>query len=549
MAARQYPMDPRGRDLLHAPRVNLLHAPRTLPGATAVAERLEAAVRAGRRIAIYGDYDADGITATAILWRAIKAARPDADLRFYVPDRIEEGYGLNDEALAALAADGVRVVVTVDCGASAQGPSRHAKALGIELLITDHHHVDPGCEAEAAAIAHPALPGRDPAPFVDLCGAAVAFKVASEFARLWCGGENVAAVLKDALMCCVPLVALGSVADVVPLVDENRVFVARGLATIHTVEMVGMRALLDDAQLDRGKRVDSSDVGFRLGPRLNAVGRLGHAAEAVELLITDDPARARAIVRTLGELNDERRIMDKSFFEQACERVDADPALAAAGAIVMADARWHEGVVGIVAAKMAERHGKPAILMALRPDGTAKGSGRSVEGIDILDAVKRVAADLMLRGGGHAFALGVTVSADRVDEFARRVAAECAARSAGAAVGPVRRYDAEAEPEELTYDAVKSLDILRPFGRGNPEPAFLIRGTRPVAPPNLFGSTRNHVEFFLPGGARCIWWSGAARVASVRQGVPIDLIVRPSLDTFRGARRVQLVVEDLRAAK
>jgi single-stranded-DNA-specific exonuclease len=350
-----------------------------------VAERLEAAVRAGHRIAIYGDYDADGITATAILWRAIKAARADADLRFYVPDRIEEGYGLNDEALAALAADGVRTVVTVDCGASAQGPSRHAKALGIELLITDHHHVDPGCEAEAAAIAHPALPGRDPAPFVDLCGAAVAFKVASEFARLWCGGENVAAVLKDALMCCVPLVALGSVADVVPLVDENRVFVARGLATIHTVEMVGMRALLDDAQLDRGKRVDSADVGFRLGPRLNAVGRLGHAAEAVELLITDDPVRARAIVRTLGELNEQRRTMDKSFFEQACERVDADPALAAAGAIVMADARWHEGVVGIVAAKMAERHGKPAILMALRPDGTAKGSGRSVEGIDILE--------------------------------------------------------------------------------------------------------------------------------------------------------------------
>ena len=541
-------MDPRGRELLHAPRWNLLHRPRTLPGATAVAERLEAAVRAGRRVAIYGDYDADGITATAILWRTIRAARPDADLRFYVPDRIEEGYGLNDSALAALAADGVQVVVTVDCGASALGPSRRARELGLELLVTDHHHVDPGSEAECAALAHPALPGREAAPFADLCGAAVAFKVASEFARVWCGGEHVAQVLQDALVACIPLVAVGTVADVVPLVDENRVFVARGLATIHAVGLAGLRALLDDAELERGRRVDSSDVGFRLGPRLNAVGRLGHAAEAVELLITDDPVRARAIVRTLGELNDRRREMDRASFEQACERIDADPAISGAGAIVLADARWHEGVVGIVAAKVAERHGRPAILMAVRDDGTAKGSGRSVEGIDILAAVKRAAGDLVIRGGGHAFALGVTVRAADVEEFARRVAAECAAASAGSAVGPVRRFDAEASPEEMQWDAVKALDILRPYGRGNPEPAFLIRGTRPAAPPNLFGSARNHMEFFLPGGARCIWWNGASRSDEVRQGVPIDLVVRPSLDTFRGARRVQLEVQDVRRA-
>ena len=304
MAAREYPMDPRGRELLNAPRANLLHQARTLPGATAVAERLESAVRAGRRVAIYGDYDADGITATAILWRVIKAARADANVCFYVPDRIDEGYGLNDTALETLAADDVKTVVTVDCGASAVAPSRRARELGLELLITDHHHVDPGCAAEAIATAHPALPGRETAPFVDLCGAAVSFKVASEFARLWCGGENVAAVLKDALMACIPLVAVGSIADVVPLVDENRVFVARGLATIQSVEVAGLRALLDDAELEKGRRVDASDVGFRLGPRLNAVGRLGHAKEAVELLITDDPARARAIVKTLAELNE-----------------------------------------------------------------------------------------------------------------------------------------------------------------------------------------------------------------------------------------------------
>ena len=549
MAARQYPSDQRGRDVLHSPRLGLLHLPRTMPGATEVATRLVDAVRAGRRVAIYGDYDADGITATAVLWRTIRAARPDAALSWYVPDRFEEGYGLNEGALEWLAGDGVQVVVTVDCGASAVGPSRRARELGLELLVTDHHHVPPGAVAEAAAIAHPALPGRDPAPFAELCGAAVAFKVASEFARIWCGGENVAAVLREALAACVPLVAVGSVADVVPLVDENRVFVARGLETIHATAVPGLRALLDDADLSKGKRVQSSDVGFRVGPRLNAVGRLGHAREAVELLVTDDAVRARALARTLSEVNERRRDMDTEHFAQARERIERDPDLAAAGAIVLADERWHEGVVGICAAKVSERWGKPAILLALRGDGTAKGSGRSIEGVDILTAVMGAAGHLVVRGGGHAFALGVTVRAEDVPEFARLVSGACARAAAGEATGPVRRYDAEAAPEELSWDAVKSLDILRPYGRGNPEPAFLVRGARPLAPPNLFGTDRRHVEFFLPGGARAVWWGSAERAGVVRQGVPLDLIVRPELDTFRNARRVQATVVDLRPAR
>ena len=549
MAARDYPSDPRGRDILHAPRLGLLHLPRTLPGATEVAARLEAAVRAGHRVAIYGDYDADGITATAVLWRAIRAARPDADLRWYVPDRMEEGYGLNAAALEQLAADGVRTVVTVDCGASAVEPAARARELGLELLVTDYHHVPPGREAPAAAIAHPALPGREAAPYADLCGAAVAFKVASEFARAWCGGENVAAVLREALAACLPLVAVASVADVVPLLDENRVFVSQGLRRIHDTAVPGLRALLEDADLSSGRRVQSADVGFRIGPRLNAVGRLGHAREAVELLLTDDPARARALARALSEVNDRRRTMDKEHFAQAEARIAEDPAVAEAGAIVLADARWHEGVVGISAAKVAERWGKPAILLSLRGDGTAKGSGRSVDGVDILDAVMSAAGDLVVKGGGHAHALGVTVREADVPEFARRVAAECAARTAGGATGPVRRYDAEVAPEDLSFDAVRSLDILRPFGRGNPEPAFLLRGVRPVAPPGLFGGDRSHVEFFLPGGARAVWWGAARRAAEVRQGVPIDLIVRPELDTFRNSRRVQATVADLRAAR
>ncbi len=546
IAARGAPADERSRAILAAPVASLLHPPRTLPGATEVAQRLESALRAGHHVAIYGDYDADGITATAIMARAIRAADPAAKLTTYVPDRVDEGYGLNDSALESLAAQGVHTVVTVDCGATACGPARRARELGLQLLITDHHHADPGMIAEADAIAHPSLPGREQAPFRELCGAAVAFKVASEFARAWCGGEHVAKVFTTALSHAMPLVAMGTVADVVPLVDENRIFVARGLALMHAAALPGVRALLDDAQLGTGTRVDAAHVGFRLGPRLNAVGRLGHAREAVELLLTDDPVLAARIVRSLVKHNDKRRLIEREIFDQACERADADPLTAQCGAIVMADDRWHEGVVGIVAQKIAERYGKPAILLALRTDGTAKGSGRSVEGLDILAVVKRAAGDLMLRGGGHAFALGVTVRAEDVPAFAQRVGAACIAERAGAPAGATRRYDAEARPEEMTMEAVRALQVLAPFGRGNPHPAFLLRGARPVAPANLFGADRRHLEFFLAPRIRAIWWSGAAHADRIKMDRPVDLLVQPKIDAFRGVDRLQLEVIDAR---
>jgi single-stranded-DNA-specific exonuclease len=543
------PQTPRERALLDRPgSLSLLHGSSTMPGATDVAVRLEAAVRAGRPVAIYGDYDADGMTATAVLWRTIKAASPDADVRTYVPDRLEEGYGLNEAALESLARDGVRTVVTVDCGASALVPSRRARALGLELLVTDHHDAEPANVAEADAIAHPSLPGRAPAPFTHVCGAAVALKVANEFARAWCGGDNVAQVLRTALAGCLPLVAIGTVADVVPLVDENRVLVSKGLDLMRSTTSVGLRALLEEACVGGRRRVDASDVGFRLGPRLNAVGRLGHAREAVELLVTSDEARAREIVLRLGELNERRKRMDAEVLEQACARIEADASLAAAGAIVLADARWHEGVVGIVAAKVAERYGRPAILLALRDDGTAKGSGRSVEGIDLLDTVRGAAGALMQRGGGHAYAMGLTLRAEDVPAFAERVSEACRAAGAGEASSPVCRYDAEAASEEFTRPAVEQLDVLRPYGRGNDAPTFLVRGARPQAPPTRFGRDREHLEFFLAGGARGIAWRATdADAALIRHGVPVDLLVQPSMDTYGGVPRVQVVVEAMRA--
>jgi single-stranded-DNA-specific exonuclease len=240
--------------------------------------------------------------------------------------------------------------------------------------------------------------------------------------------------------------------------------------------------------------------------------------------------------------------MDAEVLEQACARIEADASLASAGAIVLADARWHEGVVGIVAAKVAERYGRPAILLALRDDGTAKGSGRSVEGIDLLDTVRGAAGALMQRGGGHAYAMGLTLRAEDVPAFAERVSEACRAAGAGESSFAVCRYDAEATSEEFTRPAVEQLDVLRPYGRGNEAPTFLVRGARPQAPPTRFGRDREHLEFFLAGGARAIAWRATdAHAGLVRHGVPVDLLVQPSMDTYGGVPRVQVVVEAMRA--
>ena len=541
--------DSRARDLLNQPTSRrLLRESSAMPGAVEVAGRLERAIVDGRPLAIYGDYDADGITATAVLWRVLKTAYPQADMRRYVPHRIEEGYGLNEGALRKLRSEGVQTVVTVDCGASALGPSRVAREVGLELLITDHHDVEPAGIAEVDAIAHPALPGREHAPFTKVCGAAVAFKVAHAFAM--CTGKHAARCMDETLEECIQLVAIGTVADVVPLEDENRVFVARGLELMRSTGVVGLRALLDDALEDKRRRVDAADVGFRLGPRLNAVGRLGHAEDAVELLVTPDKDRAREIVARLSGLNELRRRMDAEAFAQACARVDSDPSLLDAGAIVLADAGWHEGIVGVVAAKVAERYGRPAILLSLREDGTAKGSGRSVDGIDLLATVRASAGSMLLRGGGHAFAMGLTIRAVDVRGFADLVSDACRAATGGLPVGRVLRFDGDASCGDFTPAAVRALDRLRPYGRGNPQPTFRLRDVRPLAPPRRFGKDGSHLEFHLPGGLRAIIWRAADEdVAKVRQGVPIDLLVRPSMASFAGIEHVQLEAASVRAAE
>lgn len=585
--ARGLADSPRAEQLLRHPRFALLHPPATLPGADAVAERIAVALRERRRIALYGDYDADGVTAIAVLWHVLRALAPEAEVEWFVPSRFEHGYGVHSEVLRAMHARGVRTVVTVDCGIGSLEPARTAREIGLELLVTDHHALWRDAEGRvelpcADAIAHPELPGAE-APFTGLCAAAVAFKVGKRLATHWFGGERVPAAMQQTLAYLSPLVALGTVADVVPLVDENRVFVAEGLRILRTVQgqgapgvrarpstaldvelpmIPGLRALMDTAELHDGSAVDAEHIAFRLAPRLNAIGRLGHAADAVELLTTANSKRAQEIARALVRHNDERRRIEQEIHAQACAMADAALAARPADAIVLAHPEWHEGVVGIVCSRLVERYGRPCLLLRERPDGTAKGSGRGVEGFDLAAAL-RGCDEHLASHGGHAAAVGLTTRAGKREAFARVFQERWLEAARGENLASSARYDAVVTLDELSLPALRTLDVLRPCGRGHREPAFLVRGVALAGGSRTFGTGGTHLEFHLratdapvgPGARgpreapRAVWWGGAVHAEAISRARTLDAIVRPKVDTWRGAARVQLDVQDVRCAE
>ncbi len=355
------------RRFLDAP-LSALYAPDLLPGVPEAAEKILDAVRAGRRICVYGDYDVDGCTGAAILLQCLRLTGAKPEL--YVPHRLEEGYGLNCEALRQLAADGVSLVVTVDCGIASVAEAEEARRLGLELIVTDHHAMREVLPA-AAVLVHPKLPGTD-YPFRALCGSAVAFKLAWALAQRACGNAKVSPRYRAFLLDAVALAGMGVVADVVPLHDENRILVRHGLKQLRQTSLPGLQALCAAAGLERGE-IRASDVGFRLAPRLNAAGRLGCARLVVDLLTTPQPEKALDLARYLEDQNSQRQTLERRMVHEARERIETegrqdDPAL------VLARPGWHAGVIGIVAGRLAELYGKPALMIALPdPDRPPRG--------------------------------------------------------------------------------------------------------------------------------------------------------------------------------
>jgi single-stranded-DNA-specific exonuclease len=524
------------------PRMSMLHPPEDLPGATEAASLIVAKIRDRRRIVIYGDYDVDGLTGTAILWHMLKLA--GAEVSFYIPHRIEEGYGVNAEALRQLARDGADTVITVDCGITAIDEARTARELGLTLIITDHHR-PPASLPDAHALVHPGIGGNYPNP--DLCGAGVAFKLAWAIARQLSNADKVTPEFREFLTSAIGLVALGTIADVVPLVGENRVLARFGLANLPASRLCGLTALIQSARLTDQTKLDSDHVGFWLAPRLNAAGRMGHAHLAAELLTRADETRAKEIAEYLEEQNRNRQTIERRIFNEAVEIIEANR-LASDGrrAIVVASEGWHAGVIGIVASRIVERFGRPTVMISL-DNGDGQGSGRSIPNFDLHRALAECAHHL-IGYGGHSMAAGLRIKRSNVEEFTESFVDRANQRLTARDLEPTLELDAEAPPGTWSVPLVRDLAQLGPFGVGNRKPRFASPVLHLEGEPRAVGKTASHLQFLLTDGhyrMKAIAFGQANHLETLRERRQCRVAYEPSLNDYNGRITVEMQVKDI----
>jgi single-stranded-DNA-specific exonuclease len=531
------------RRFLEAKRTSL-HEPETLPGAVEAAERITAAIRDGRKIVIYGDYDVDGVCGTSVLWACLRLAGA-RDVEYYIPNRIDEGYGVNPDALRKLARERkARLVVTVDCGITAVAEAELARELGVELIITDHHAFGPELP-RADVLVHPRLPGGS-YPFGELCGCGVAFKLAWQIGKGFGNGKKASPHLRDFLVRSINLVALATVADVVPLEDENRIFVRHGLRGLAAEPSVGLKALMQVAGFQGRQRLSTGNLGFGLAPRINAAGRLACAMKAVEMLTTDDPEHALRLAEELDRCNRERQEIERRTVEEARAIIDASGGLGDRGALVVGKDGWHPGVIGIVAGRLAEWYHRPAVVIALSGQ-TGQGSARSVPGFNLVEALRACSGHLT-GFGGHAAAAGLKLSAEAFPAFARDFDEHC--RSA---LTPEQRrkelvLDAEVLLAELTLPVVDQIEQLEPYGVGNPRPVLLAERVRVAGPPRAVGEKQNHLQVrFSQGTAtvKAIGWNLASRAGELTPGTSCSLAFTPTVNEWNNRREVQIEIRDI----
>jgi single-stranded-DNA-specific exonuclease len=461
-----------GRFLM--PAIGDLHDPLSMSGMKAALDRLEAALERKEKILIYGDYDVDGTTAIVILKTAIELCGGAAE--FHVPHRIREGYGMRDEVIERAAAEGVRLIISVDTGIRAFAAAETARRTGIDLIVTDHHL--PGMDGvpQALAVVNPNQEGCD-YPCKYLCGAGVAFKLAQGLMQRRLDAKDWSRLL----MSFMKVVAIATIADSVPLLGENRVFAKLGLQGLRRPVNVGLKALLEVAKLGDGRTLTSTEVAFRMAPRLNAAGRMDIARDVVDLFNEKDMERARAMAGRLDKLNAERQDEERRIMDSIERRLEAEPALREAYCVVLDGDDWHRGVIGITASRVVERHGRPTLIIS-RDGDEAHGSGRSIPSFHLLQALESC-PELFSRYGGHAHAVGFALPSANIEKLRRHLDGYARARLTAADFEPQLEFDRELPLREITPELHQALLLLEPFGMENREPIFAARSVRLMAPP------------------------------------------------------------------
>jgi single-stranded-DNA-specific exonuclease len=515
----------------HFLEAEVAHDPAMFDGIGTATGLIATAARAGERITIHGDYDVDGMSATAILVTALRRAGADVD--WLIPDRSADGYGLSESTLPRLLERGTRLLITADCGITSVAEVAAMRAAGIDVIVTDHH--TPKDELPDAVIVHPTVSGY---PFAGLCGAAVAHKLVEHLERTEFGRDPAEAAAAD-----LDLVALATVADMVPLVDENRTLTRRGLAAMRLAKRPGLRALVDAAKIEP-ERLDEGDIAFRLAPRLNAAGRLYRADAGVELLSTADDARAAEIAIELDRANLERREVEREVYAGASTALSELPEdLREAAGLVLAGEGWHPGVVGIAASRMVERTGRPAILLSIDGSGRARGSGRGIPGFDLLAALEGCAAHLD-RFGGHKAAAGVELPAAGIDAFREAFATAAAEQFPDGPPSTPRRIDAVVGPEALAIDVAEQFEALGPFGEGNPAIRLLVPWAR-AEDVRAMGDEGRHARFALASGPSRAGAVGFNAASALERGAGRhhDFAVRLELNHWNGSVEPRAVLD------
>jgi len=509
------------------------HDPFLIPDMDRAVDRLHRAMRCHEQVCFYGDYDVDGMSATSIYLSFFRTL--GAQVRAYVPHRLREGYGLNESAVRTLAKEGVTLLVTSDCGTTSHHEIRLANQLGLDVIVTDHHQTEADMPTALAVM----NPHRQDAhyPFHGLCSGGLAYKVAQAYESKYGSGSVPLESLLD-------LVALATIADVVPLQDENRWFVREGLAQISRGARCGVRALKQVAGISR--ECTTETIAFKLGPRLNAAGRLDEAIKGVRLLTTESEREAHTLAEDLDRLNQARRDLEGVILEEALAQVESQQL---SGGIVLYARGWHLGVVGIVAARIMERFHRPTVVIAVNNDGIGKGSARTVPGFDLYQALAGC-RDLLVAFGGHPSAAGVTIQEAQLPAFADRFSTIAEKWARDTQNTPVLHVDSEVRLNEITLTLLREIGTLHPFGAGNPEPTFVVRDLN-VLNARVVGE--KHLKMTVRQGGSMPFDSIGFGMKSLEdRGLsrhrPIDVACTPELNHWNGYDRIQLRIRDIRAA-